>query len=237
MRTSLAGGVIAAGEGSRLRQSGFAMPKPMVPIAGVPLIESVIRNLAAARVAPLAVILNEDERACVDWVRARFPGLDIEFVVKTTQSSLESFGEVTARHPGGRMLVSTVDAWCVEADFVRFVDAAARRPLDATVLAVTPLIADEKPLRVAVDRNGRVTDIGGDAGELVTAGIYLVPERVRGLRPPAGLARLRDFLGWLVRSGEPVYGEIIEQVIDVDRAEDVELAETLALAGRVSWTG
>lgn len=234
MRTSLAGGIIAAGEGSRLRQGGFAMPKPMVPIAGVPLIESVIRNLTAGRVAPLAVIFNEDERQCVDWVQARFPGLDIEFIVKTTQSSLESFGEVVARHPGGRMLVSTVDAWCVEADFVRFVDAAARRPLDATVLAVTPLIADEKPLRVAVGADGRVTDVGGDAGDLVTAGIYLVPERVRGLRPPAGLPRLRDFLRWLVQAGEPVYGEIIEQVIDVDRAEDVALAETLALAGRVS---
>ena len=234
MRTSLAGGIIAAGEGSRLRQSGFVMPKPMVPVAGVPLIETIIRNLIAARVAPLAVIVNEDERACVDWVRARFPGLDIEFIVKTTPSSLASFGEVIARHPGGRMLVSTVDAWCVEADFVRFVDAAARRPLDATVLAVTPLIADEKPLRVTIGAGGRVTDIGGEAGDLVTAGIYLVPQRVRELSPPAGLPRLRDFLRWLVRSGEPVYREIIEQVIDVDRAEDVALAETLALAGRVS---
>lgn len=234
MSRRLAGGIIAAGEGSRLRQGGFPMPKPMVPIAGVPLIESVIRNLCAARVAPLAVIVNEDERPCVDWVRTRFPGLDLEFVVKTTASSLESFGEVTARHPGGRMLVSTVDAWCAEADFVRFVDAAAGRPIDATVLAVTPLVADEKPLRVALDSDGRVTDLGGETGDLVTAGIYLVPDRVRGLRPPAGLARLRDFLRWLVRSGEPVYGEIIEQVVDVDRAEDVALAETLALAGRVS---
>jgi hypothetical protein len=123
------------------------------------------------------------------------------------------------------------------------------------VLAVTPLIADEKPLRVAVGAGGRVTDIGGEAGDLVTAGMYLVPERVRGLRAPAALRqsgaprpaapqlrddlqrahpRLRDFLRWLVRSGEPVYAEIIEQVIDVDRAEDVALAETLALAGRVS---
>jgi hypothetical protein len=41
-------------------------------------------------------------------------------------------------------------------------------------------------------------------------------------------------LQWLVRSGEPVYGEIIERVVDVDRASDVALAETLALAGRVS---
>jgi len=234
VRRALTGGIIAAGEGSRLRRAGFAMPKPMVPIAGVPLIESVIRNFHAARIAPLAIIMNEQERACVDWVRARFPDLDVEFIVKTTRSSLESFGEVIARYPGGRMLVSTVDAWCVETDFVHFVEAAARRPAEATVLAVTPLVADENPLRVSMTADGRVTDVGGDAGDLVTAGMYLVPERVRTLRAPAGLGRLREFLAWLARSGAPVYGEVIERVVDVDRAEDVALAETLALAGRVS---
>ena len=234
MSARLAGGIIAAGEGSRLRQSGYAMPKPLVPIAGVPLIESVIRNFRAARIGPLAIIVNEQELPCVDWVRSRFPDLDVDFIVKTTASSLESFGEVIRRHPGGRMLVSTVDAWCVEADFVRFVQAAARRPADATVLAVTPLIADEKPLRVVMAPDGRVTAIGGDSGDLVTAGMYLVPETVRELTPPPGLGRLREFLSWLVRSGAPVFGEVIEQVVDVDRADDVALAETLALAGRVS---
>jgi NDP-sugar pyrophosphorylase family protein len=234
MSAPFAGGIIAAGEGSRLRQSGFAMPKPMVPIAGVPLIESVIRNFRAARVGPLAIIVNEQERPCIDWVRRRFPDLDVEFIVKTTASSLESFGEVIRRHPGGRMLVSTVDAWCLQADFVRFVEAAARRPVDATVLAVTPLVADEKPLRVVMTADGRVAEIGGDAGDLVSAGMYLVSHAVRTLAPPSGLARLRDFLSWLARSGAPLYGEIIEQVVDVDRADDVALAETLALSGRVS---
>jgi NDP-sugar pyrophosphorylase family protein len=234
VRPPLAGGIIAAGEGSRLRRDGFAMPKPLVPIAGVPLIETVIRNFRAARIATLTIIVNELERPCVEWVRARFPELAVEFIVKTTRSSLESFGEVVARHPGGRMLVSTVDAWCSEDDFVGFVDAAVRRPLDATVLAVTPLIADDNPLYVTLASDGRVTDIGGAAGGLVTAGIYLVPERVRESRPPAGLGRLRDFLNELVRTGAPVYGEVIERVVDVDGADDVALAETLALAGRVS---
>src|SRR5262249_11788756 len=137
-------------------------------------------------------------------------------------------------HPGGRMLVSTVDAWCVEADFVRFVEAAARRPAAATVLAVTPLVADEKPLRVVMATDGRVKIIGGAAGGRAAPGMYLVPDAVRNLRPPPGLGRLRDFLQWLAHSGAPLYGEIIEQVVDVDRADDVALAETLALAGRVS---
>lgn len=234
MSAGLKGGIIAAGEGSRLRRAGYTMPKPLVPIAGVPLIESVIRNFRAARIAPLAIIVNDAERAVVEWARARFPELEVEFIVKTTRSSLESFGEVTARHPGGRMLVSTVDAWCREADFVRFVEAAVRRPADATVLAVTPLVADENPLRVALNTAGRVTRLGGETGDLVTAGMYLVPERVRTLAPPPGLGRLREFLAWLPGAGEPVYGEIIETVVDVDRADDVALAEALALAGRVS---
>jgi NDP-sugar pyrophosphorylase family protein len=227
----LRGGIIAAGEGSRLRQAGYAMPKPMVPVAGVPLIESVLRNFRAAGIASLVVIVNEQERECAEWIRARFPDLDLELIVKTTRSSLESFGEVTAR--GGRMLVSTVDAWCREADFVRFVEAALRRPEEATVLAVTPLVADEKPLRVSVDSAGRVTRVGGDTGDLVTAGMYLVPARLQTLSPPAGLARLRDFLTWLAEAGEPLYGEVIETVVDVDRAEDIALAEALAQAARV----
>jgi len=230
---ALTGGIIAAGDGSRLRRAGWTVPKPLVPVAGVPLIEAVIRNFRAAGVTSLRIIVNERARACVEWVRARLPEVDAEFIVKTTASSYESFLEVT-RGGTGRMLVSTVDAWCREADFVRFVEAAAQRPPDATVLAVTPLVADERPLWVRVDATGRVTELGGGAGELVTAGMYLVPERVRTMDAPPGMGRLREFLTWLSRSGEPLYGEVIQTVVDVDRGDDVALAEALALGARSS---
>ena len=74
------------------------------------------------------------------------------------------------------MLVSTVDAWCRPADFTRFVEAAMERPPGAAVLAVTPFVADEKPLWVDLDADGRVSALGGTAGAFVTAGVYLVPE-------------------------------------------------------------
>jgi NDP-sugar pyrophosphorylase family protein len=228
----LTGGIIAAGDGSRLRQAGWTMPKPLVPVAGVPLIARVISNFQAAGIRSLRIIVNEAEQSCVDWVRGRFPAMDVAFIVKTTASSYESFMVVTADPGHGRMLVSTVDAWCGEQDFRRFVEAARRRPPDATVLAVTPLVADEKPLWVDVDGTGRISALGERTGSLVTAGMYLVPDRRP--TPPDGLGRLREYLGWLHRSGEPMYGEVVETVVDVDRAEDVALAETLALAERRS---
>jgi NDP-sugar pyrophosphorylase family protein len=96
------------------------------------------------------------------------------------------------------------------------------------VLAVTPLVADERPLWVDLDASGCITSLGGDSGEMVTAGMYLVPERVRWISPPHELGRLREFLAWLVNQGQPVYGVIMGRVVDVDRAEDVALAEALA---------
>lgn len=222
------GGILAAGAGSRLRDAGWTVPKPMVPVAGAPLIEGVIRNFTASGIRSLAIILNEQEQNCADWVRSRFPDLSLRFIVKTTRTSFESFVEVTHLLGRVRALISTVDAWCPERDFVGFVDAAGRFPPDALVLGLTPFVADERPLWAELDGAGRVTRLGGSAGELVTAGMYLVPEGIATLSPPPGLGSLRDFLAWLVTRGDPVYGAVIPIVVDVDRPEDVALAEATA---------
>ena len=222
------GGIIAAGEGRRLREAGFTVPKPLVPVAGVPLIDGVVRNFLAAGISALTVIVNEDERDCVKGLAARFAAVDFRFIVRTTASSLESFTRVLAAAPAGPILMSTVDAWCRPADFVTFVEAARRRPPDTTVLAVTPQVEDESPLWATLDTDGRIRSLGGPGGNVVTAGIYLVPERVRALTPPPGLGRLREFLAWLVRRGEMVYGETIDRVVDVDRLADVALAESMS---------
>ena len=226
-RDRLQGGIIAAGDGSRLRRDGFAVPKPLVEVAGISLIEAVVRNFEAAGIAPLVVIVNERDAHCARRVRERFPHLAIRFIVKTTASSLESFREVTAAPERGPMLVSTVDAWCRPADFSRFAEAAMECPPGSAVLAVTPLVADEKPLWVDLDADGRVGALGGATGAFVTAGMYLVPERVRRLTPPVHLGRLREFLMWLHAKGQPMYAHVIPTVVDVDRAEDVALAEAL----------
>jgi NDP-sugar pyrophosphorylase family protein len=223
-----AGGVLAAGEGSRLRVDGWSMAKPLVPVEGVALIERVLSNFLAAGVETIAVIFNETETDCAQFVKLKFPDADIRVLVKTTSSSYESFREIAAMLPPGRALVSTVDAFCRRADFLDFVRRAEASPGDRTVLAVTPFVADEKPLWARVDESGRVSALGGSSGDVVTAGMYVFPERVRALEPPPGIGRLREFLSWLVDRGEAVAGISMEKVVDVDRGEDVALAETLA---------
>jgi len=226
----VSGAVIAAGEGSRLKDLG--VPKPMVQIAGTPLIAHVLENFEAAGIASAAVIFNESERDCEAFVRERFPRLVTSIRIKSTRSSLESYREILAAAPPGRLLVSTVDAFCPRKDFVRFVRRAEALPADATVLAVTRYVHDEKPLWVNLARGheGRVSAIGGSRGDAVTAGIYVFPENVRRLAWPADLGRLREYLAWLAREDHPIEALEIEKVVDVDRAEDVAAAEELASA-------
>ncbi len=236
-RAALQGGILAAGAGLRLRQAGWTMPKPLVPVAGAPLLEHVLRNFMAAGIPSPVIIINEEARECERWVRSRIGGLAPRIIVKTTGSTLESFREVSGRLGPGDALISTVDALCPPEAFVGFLDAALGFPPDATVLAVTPLVDDEKPLWVSRDASGRITALGGPSGETVTAGIYLVPERVRSLSPPPGVGSLRAFLCWLLDRGEPMYGVVLPEVVDVDRAEDVALAEALARRGGPAAAG
>jgi NDP-mannose synthase len=223
-----AGAIIAAGEGRRLRAASLAVPKPLVPVAGVPLLGAALENFRAAGIESIVVIVNEQARECEPWARARYPALDLRFIVETTASSLVSFRRVLATSRGPRVLVSTVDAWCRPADFAAFAASAMLRPAHGIVLGVTPLVADEKPLWVSLGPDGRVTELGAPGGRLVTAGLYLVSDRVRTASPPPGLSRLRDYLRWLQCRGEPLYGELVPNVVDVDRPDDVCLAEAIA---------
>ena len=225
------GGILAAGEGSRLRRDGWKIAKPLVRVEGVSLIEHVIENFLAAGIERIAVIFNETEQDCARFVRSRFAGVDIRVLVKTTASSYESFREIAAMLPPGPALVSTVDAFCLRRDFLDFVRSAGASSSDETILAVTPFVADEKPLWAKLDASGRITRLGGQSGDAVTAGMYVFPERVRALPAPQTVGRLREYLAWLIERGEPVRGISIDTVVDVDRGLDIALAESLAAGG------
>jgi NDP-sugar pyrophosphorylase family protein len=218
------GGIIAAGHGTRLRADGYRVSKPMVPVAGRPLIELTVDRFRLAGIRRLTVIINDTSDDCRQWLRDHAGDLDLDLVVRTTPSSYASFQIVASRLAGAPAVITTVDAVLPAGDFCRFVESAAAVAGSAVALGLTDHVDDENPLWATLDADGHIRQLGGSHGTHVTAGLYWLPVR-RPAEPTAGFARLRDYLGWLVAEHQPVRGIVLPRVLDIDRARDVAAAE------------
>ncbi|MEK9144781.1 MAG: NTP transferase domain-containing protein, partial [Elusimicrobiota bacterium] len=122
-------GIIAAGEGSRLGKDYPGLPKPLVPVAGRPLVHWVASSLRAAGVRHLWVLLNSRGDAVRSAIRRSTEGMRVRFLRRDTASSWESFRLVSRALAGEapRFLVSTVDAIVPPADARRFAAESGAR--------------------------------------------------------------------------------------------------------------
>lgn len=222
---ALRGGIIAAGEGSRLRTDGYRVSKPMVPVGGRPLIDHALDRFRFVGIRRLTIVINEASDDCRQWLEGHAGDFDLDMIVRTTPSSYATFQIVAGRLADAPAVVTTVDTVMPVDQFQTFVTSASRFPDDTVVLGVTGHVDDENPLWVTLDMsNGRIRQIGGSNGSHVTAGLYWLPAQ-RPASPAKDFARLRDYLGWLVAEGQPVYGVVLPCVFDIDRARDVVAAE------------
>ena len=225
------GGIIAAGVGSRLRAGGYRMSKPMVRVAGRPLIEHALDRFRAVGIRRLTVIINEESDDCHRWLDGNGGDVDLDLIVRTTPSSYASFQLVADRLDRAPAVITTIDGIMPTDDFHAYVMAAAGFPRDAVVLGVTDYVDDENPLWATLDAtDARIRQLGGEGGSHVTAGLYVLPAH-RPTEPSAGFVRMRDYLTWLVAEGRPVYGVVLPRVFDIDRAQDIVTAESAVLSG------
>ncbi len=222
-------GVIAAGEGRRLREGGWPGSKAMARVSGRTLIDHALDRFAAAGVERVSVLINEASADACDHLTARTGAPSIDLVVRSTPSSHASFTLLAERLGGGPAIITTVDSIMAAGTLAGFLGDAVTLPEGAIVLGVTRHVDDEAPLWATLDPDGRMRRLGGDKGTHVTAGLYAWTGTLPGAVEDH--ARLRDYLGWLVASGRPVFGVELPQVLDVDRPADVRAAER-ALA---SW--
>lgn len=231
------GGVIAAGEGSRLRRDGYHVSKPMVPVAGRPLIDLTLERFRAAGIRRLTIIVNDTSNDCRKWLCDHGGDFDLDVIVRSTPSSYASFQIVVGRLADAPAVITTIDTVMPVDDFITFVKSATAFANDAIVLGLTDHVDDENPLWVTLDAtDGRIRQLGGSTGSHVTAGLYWLPAR-RPAQSATSFARLRDYLGWLVAEQRPVYGIVLPRVFDIDRARDVAAAELAGLGRELGNTG
>src|SRR4029078_6809548 len=156
-RPILQGGIIAAGEGSRLRADGYRVSKPMVPVAGRPLIDHALDLFRSAAMRQLTVVINEASDDCRQWLKGHAGDFDLDMIVRSTPSSYATFRLVADRLIDAPAVITTVDTIMPVDQFETFVVLASRFPDDAVVLGVTDHVDDENPLWVTIDKsNGRV---------------------------------------------------------------------------------
>lgn len=229
-------GIFAAGFGSRLRLAGDRpdTPKGLVRVAGRPLVDWVLADLAAAGVTETIVIINEQSTALRDHVDGSAP-MPVRWLVETTPSSMHSFLRVLQELAGdeheGPFLITTVDTIAPAGTFRRFLDAARGTPSDL-VLALTTFVDDEHPLRIEIESESAgpstVTSVG--TGRFATAGYFLVGRAVlreadAGRR--AEFTALRVFVKHLFERGYRLSGVPMPDSVDVDRPTDVPTAERI----------
>jgi len=235
-RPPLRAGIFAAGFGSRMGAPP-RQPKGLTPIAGRPLIEWLLRDMEAASVSDVVVIVNDESTAVRDHVERSERACTVRWIVETTPSSMHSFLRVVEDLAGGGddgpFLISTVDTIAPPGTFRAFVDAADRLPSSDVVMALTTRIEEQKPLLVDVGRvpDDPITDIGAvGRGNYASAGYYMV--RASVLREAAdsrraGLGALRMFFRRLFDRGYTLRGVCMPESVDVDRPRDIEAAERL----------
>jgi NDP-sugar pyrophosphorylase family protein len=231
-------GIIAAGEGSRLKSEGIVFPKPLVAIDGVPLIERLIGTFIRNGISEIVCIVNEYSIEVKEFIEKKQFPVPINFVVRTTPSSMHSLFALSPYLKDGLFLLSTVDSIFNEAEFSGFLRYAQQQTSADGVLAVTNFIDDENPLYVQMNSSNRITSF--TAGEStkhptwVTGGVYIFsPDIFQEMESVLkhGVMKLRFFLLHLLQSGYHLEGFPFSKIVDVDHAADITTAETFLRQG------
>ena len=224
--------IISAGEGSRLSQEGVALPKPLVQLNGVAMIDRLIQIFVRNGADKVVIIINNEspltkEHLAKLQAEATVP---LEVVVKTTPSSMHSFYELNSYLKDDKFCLTTVDTIFREEEFSTFIEAFKQSDKDG-YMAVTDFIDDEKPLYISTDEALNITGFHDEAisgCRYISGGIYCrTPTAVKTLHGcmEKGMSRMRNFQRQLVADGLKLKAYPFTKILDVDHASDIVKAE------------
>lgn len=227
-------GIIACGDGNRIKEEGSKVAKPLVEIDGMPMIGRLISLMEASGASSVSIIVNSEMPEVWDYLQKLVPTLNcqLKMITKKTPSSMHSFYELVGlMQPQDKFVITTVDTIFRAEDFKRYVDhfISCGDEIDG-VMGVTSFIDDEKPLYVATNNASKITaykDSFEEGIKYVSAGIY-------GLRRnsipilneciESGKNRMRNFQRQLVNEGLNLVAFDMGKVLDVDHIGDIQKA-------------
>jgi choline kinase len=238
MGQNLAGAILAAGTGERLRAAVAGTPKPLVELGGETLLALQARAILDAGASSVVAVVNSETAGLIAQRKFELPP-QLELAVRDTANSMETLFAIGERLRAGRFLLATVDAIVPRAELRRFVVRALELTapdragaLDGA-LGVVRWRGDRRPLFASIGPDGLIQSLGSAQTPDVTAGVYLFSTaifRFVGDARAAGLSAMREFLAMAVKRGMRFAAIELAAAIDVDEAADLEAARALLAA-------
>ncbi len=223
--------IIAAGEGSRLKEEGFKHSKPMVVLQSQTLIDRLIKIFINNKADKIHIIINEYSPELSEHLDRLISNVPLNIITRSTPSSLHSFFELLPFIESSKICLTTVDTVFHEAEFKKFIEHFKMNDRTDGLMAATSFIDDEKPLYIGTDRELNITgfyDSKQYKTKLVSGGIYCLTKQVYPVVKKAiesGASQMRNFQRLMITEGMHLKAYPFSKIIDIDHVTDIAKAE------------
>lgn len=241
--------IFAAGLGTRLRPITNSIPKALVPVGGVPMLERVIRKIAAAGIDDFVVNAFHFKEKIIDFLACTDLGVRVRVSVEDGAEPLETGGGIRHAAPllstcsgDGRFLVHNADILS-NLDIGWFISQA--RPDALSTLLLNNLEADryllfDDDMRLVGWTNVRTGEVKSPFPDFDPSkyhrysfsGVHIISEKIFPLMAdwPERFGIIDFYLA--VAASRPIYGVVDEnlRLIDIGSPEKLAEAESFVSA-------
>lgn len=208
--------ILAAGEGTRMRPLTDDRPKPMLPVAGQPLVEHVARSAVDAGADELLFVVGYEGQQIRDHFGEAYDGVPVRYAEQTEQAGTADAVAAAREHLHGPFAV-------LNGDNLYDTKALVRLFTNTPSIACTH-VSDPSNYGVVQTDHGRVTGLSekpdDPSSDLVNAGAYTFPasasEKLDVPRSERGEHELTDVLERVVAEGS-VTPIVLDDWMDVGR--------------------
>lgn len=204
--------ILAAGEGTRLRPLTTFLPKPMVPIVGVPLLERTLTWLAGQGVTEAAINLFHRPQMIPDYFGDSFAGIRLHYFFEDTLRGTTGGVKAAESVLGDAPFFVIYGDNLVHADLRHLAEFHASH----CGLGTIALFQHPNPTAagiVGLDAHSRITRFvekpPGDEvfSNLANAGVYVLDPAIFEFIPQNAPSDFgRDIFPWLLAQNLPLYG-------------------------------
>lgn len=208
--------ILAAGRGTRLRPLTHTRPKPVIRLAGKPIIYYALENLREAGITEVGVVVSPDTQEDIQQALKDFPGVEITYIIQEVALGIAHAVGTAKDWLAGSPFVLYLGDNLFQKGIVPFVEAFKQGTGAVIALVRVP---DPRQFGVAVLEEGRIVKLlekpKEPPSDLAVAGVYVfgpeIMQIIADLGPSArGEYEITDAIQGLIDSDKVVLGQEIK---------------------------